>query len=333
MVRAEGHLVWVGEMRNVIALAIRKPRDEKCLKDCPSPFIFTGIRGIREMTKWKNDLFDKLNIRKFLVRNVNNYDKNRNHHLDSPGSWNKLKMCRHNAHNASPPASLGWCLPKEIFRLRNVAGIPRKLAAAQCPMFVIGWIVFVKSIFVLEMKVPLVAVIAHITGPVRLFLWIFSLTRHRHQFVCQPLSNILYIFLKTSLCQYEQNFHIESKRLIKSTLIWWHWLKGVSEKSQLNDSGCVFAMLQFCCHLTSAQLTAVQCSPWSSSGVRAGKIDIRPGHQSHEAFFISPRPGIYCFTSPGLGGRLCPDPIITSVMNRVMNELNKIEHEAFDYRV
>ena len=155
-----------------------------------------------------------------------------------------------------PPASLGWCLPKEIFRLRNVAGIPRKLAAAQCPMFVIGWIVFVKSIFVLEVKVPLVAVIAHITGPVRLFLWIFSLTRHRHQFVCQPLSNILYIFLKTSLCQYEQNFHIESKRLIKSTLIWWHWLKGVSEKSQLNDSGCVFAMLQFCCHLTSAHCSA-----------------------------------------------------------------------------
>ena len=232
-----------------------------------------------------------------------------------------------------PPASLGWCLPKEIFRLRNVAGIPRKLAAAQCPMFVIGWIVFVKSIFVLEMKVPLVAVIAHITGPVRLFLWLFSLTRHRHQFVCLSFSNILYIFLKTSLCQYEKKLSNRIETFDKINLDLMTLIERSKWKESIEWFGMCFcdAAILLSPHLSWAHCSAVQ--PLIIIRCQGREIDIGPGHQSHEAFFISPRPGIYCFTSPGLGGRLCPDPIITSVMNRVMNELNKIEHEAFDYRV
>ena len=127
---------------------------------------------------------------------------NRNHQLDSLGPEANWK-CLLTMHTIllTPRGSLGWCLPKEILPSEECAWYSEKAGLASAcsgPVFVIGWIVFVLSIFVPEMKVPAVAVIAHITRPVRLFLWLFSLTPTRHQFVCLPLSNILYIFLNIS---------------------------------------------------------------------------------------------------------------------------------------
>ena len=93
----------------------------------------------------------------------------------------------------------------------------------------------------------------------------------------------------------------------------------------------IWKVILWCCNLvvTSACTAAViiiRCQGWRDWYHEAP-------WGSHEAFFISPRPGIYCLTSPGLGGRLCSDPIIASVMNRVSSEWSKIEHEAFDYWV
>ena len=93
----------------------------------------------------------------------------------------------------SPRSSLG----KKSSRLRNVASWPvfwESWPHAQAPMFVIGLTVFVKAIFVLEMKVP---VIAHITGPGRLFLWLLLTFDSNPQSACLSaiqLSNISYIF-------------------------------------------------------------------------------------------------------------------------------------------
>ena len=225
----------------------------------------------------------------------------------------------------SPRSSLG----KKSSRLRNVASIPGKLAA--CP----GPDVCYRVNCVCKGHIcPRDESDSHRSHHrTRPFVLVAITFDSNPQSVCMStafkyfLRFVEYIYLPSiellvAINQHhnretEMSFYIRTfiKRYDMMTLI---------ERS-------IWKVILWCCNLvvTSACTAAViiiRCQGWRDWYHEAP-------WGSHEAFFISPPPGIYCLTSPGLGGRLCSDPIIASVMNRVSSEWSKIEHEAFDYWV